>query len=190
MSVSIAAIIEGISAIPTAIAVLRKLTRKERTKEEEAVLKDQVQEISNKINVLKDMGWSMDAYITLYSHALEIYTTADDLIKVILKTKDKDFDVLIGEGYYYELIGKFDRGLVPFVENLGKDVDGEDSGAIKENISQLGGLLREGKVHIEAEEYKKLERTVFKIAEIANKLRGRAHMRLIAIIKELERSSG
>jgi hypothetical protein len=64
MSVSIAAIIEGISAIPTAIAALRKLIGKDRTKEEEAVLKDQVQEISNKINVLKDMGWSMDAYIT------------------------------------------------------------------------------------------------------------------------------
>lgn len=188
MSVSIAAIIEGISAIPTAIAALRKLTHKERTEEEEAVLKDQVQEISNKINVLKDMGWSMDAYITLYGHALEIYTTADDLITVILKTKD--VDVLIGEGYYYELIGKFDRGLALFVENLGKDVDAEDSGAIKENISQLNRLFGEGKVHIEADEYKKLERTVFKIAEIANKLRGRAYMRLIAIIKELERSSG
>ena len=188
MSVSIVAIIEGISAIPTAIAALGKLTRKERTKEEEAVLKDQVQEISNKINVLKDMGWSMDAYITLYGHALEIYTTADDLIKLILKTKD--VDVLIGEECYYDLIGKFDRGLALFVSNFGKDVDEADTGAIKVHIRDLDRLFGEGKAHVDADEYKKLERTVFKIAEIANKLRGMAYMRLTAIIKELERSSG
>ena len=193
MPLDIAAIVAGISAIPSVITALKEsiTSLKKKTKEVEAILpvENQVQEINNKLNTIKEGAWSINAYFELYGHTLDLYTSGDDFTKTVLRVPNGTRD-LLAETNYYNLLGKFEEGLSPFLSTYRGYVDKIDEGEITAFITQLRDFLGEGKGYLKAKEYEKLESIINEVLVISNKLRGMSRGRLLSLTMELQKVGG
>lgn len=191
MPVDIGTIVTGISTIPPVINALKKAISSigEKTGEKEVILdaESQVQEINNKLNMIKDGAWSINAYFTLYGHALDLYTTGDDFTKTILRLPDVATKNLIAETNYYNLFQKFDEGISPFLAAYGEYIDKQDEGEIRMHVNKLRELLGEGKGYLKGEEYEKLESAINELTRTSNILRGMSRGRLMSLIMELQK---
>lgn len=191
MPVDIGTIVTGISTIPPVINALKKAISSigEKTGEKEVILdaESQVQEINNKLNMIKDGAWSINAYFTLYGHALDLYTTGDDFTKTILRLPDVATKNLIAETNYYNLFQKFDEGISPFLAAYGEYIDKQDEGEIRIHVNKLRELLGEGKGYLKGEEYEKLESAINELTRTSNILRGMSRGRLMSLIMELQK---
>ena len=191
MPVDIGTIVTGISTIPPVINALKKAISSigDKTGEKEVTLdaEVQVQEINNKLNMIKDGAWSINAYFMLYGHALDLYTTGDDFTKTILRLPDIATKNLIAEANYYNLLQKFDEGISPFLAAYGEYIDKQDEGEIRMHVNKLRELLGEGKGYLKGEEYEKLESAINELTRTSNILRGMSRGRLMSLIMELQK---
>lgn len=154
---------------------------------------EQINEIRTRLNVIGDAGWSINAYMVLYGQVLELYTAADDLIKLILSVKDlesKHKGELIEEGYY-NVKETFYNGFANFLKGPARDnIDRSDEEVIDKSIRELEKLFGEGEVYVEGNDYEKLRKNTRKIAFEAHDLRGRSRERLLALIEKLQKLKG
>ncbi len=193
MPVDIAAIVSGISQIPTVYKSFRDTfsSLKKETKDEgvKTVLKEvesKLLELDNKFSSINEGAFSVNAYFELYGHALDLYTTADDFIKIILKAPEQTRD-LVAYTNYNNLYQKFDIGLDPFLSRFNGHVDKEDEGVIRTNTNIIRDSLAAGKVLLETKNYRELEMKLADLTRITNQLRGMSRAKLLRLVDELQK---
>ncbi len=193
MPVDIAAIVTGISQIPTVyksfketFSSLKKETKDENAKTTLKEVESKIQELDNKLISINDGAFSINAYFELYGYALDLYTTADDFIKIILKAPEQTRD-LVAYTNYMNLYQKFDIGLDPFLSRFSGHVDRDDEGVIRTNTNTLRELLTEGKVLLNTKNYGALEIKLADLTRITNQLRGMSRAKLLRLVDELQK---
>jgi len=194
MALDIAAVVLGIKAIPTVIKALKGAisTFRERAPKPEVVspIEEQLQEIFQKLDSIKDGAWIIDAYFELYGYSLELYTTSDDFIKAMMAPSPPETKSFFANTKYLDLKQKFDRGMAQFLSAYGEEVDRNDVGVIELHINKLRELISEEKGYLETQNYEKLDKINIEILVTSNVLRGMTRARLLKIIKELQKIGG
>ncbi len=192
MPVDFAAIVSGISQIPTVYKSFKEAFssfKKEAKDENAKTLKEvesKIQELDNKLISINEGAFSINAYFELYGDALDLYTTTDDFIKITSKAPEQTRDTFALTNYN-NLYQKFDIGLDPFLSRFSGHVDKDDEGMIRTNINTLRELLTEGKVLLNTKNYGELERKLADITRITNQLRGMSRAKLLRLVDELQK---
>ena len=189
MPIDFTAITSGISAIPSVIIALKSAVSslKEKTKNTEVLndVESELHKLDTKLISIKEGAWSINAYFELNGCALEIYTTADDFIKNIIRSPESTRD-LLADANYSNLSTKFNR-LEHFLETYNGYVAKEDEGKIEENIRYLSKHLSEGHAYLCGKNYKECEKKLMDTLTVTNQLRELSRAKLLRLVIELQK---
>ena len=96
--VDILSVIQGMSAITTILdsikEALSSLRKKTKNGQEVSEIEANIHKMNQKLNSIRDGAWSINAYFELYGNALDLYTTADDFTKTLLRGQKKLLNLL------------------------------------------------------------------------------------------------
>ncbi len=142
-------------------------------------------ELDAKPITINERALSINAYFELNGCALELYTTADDFIKNIIKSPEETRDFL-AEVSYNNLSTRFNR-VEHFLETYGGYVAKEDEGKIEENIKYLSKTIAEGNAYLPGKNYKECEKKLMDILKAANNLRELSRAKILRLVIELQK---
>lgn len=189
MPIDFVAITSGISTINNVVITLKKYVSyiKEKNKDVEVFkdLESEIQNLDSKLVTISAGAESINAYFELNGYALELYTTADDFIKNIIKAPDETRD-LLAEISFSNLSSKFNR-IEHFLETYSGYVAQEDEGKIEVNIKYLNKNLIEGHGHLNEKKYNDCEKKIMEIISLSNDLRELSRAKLLRLVIELKK---
>jgi len=142
-------------------------------------------EVKNLEKAIKNLSKSINTYFELYGYSLDVYTTADDAVKILLVEGPVEFRGLYAEVNYNGLRGKFDNGLKYFHISPGRVLDKEDKSLVIEHIGKLEMLFGKSEIHLKSKNYNELKETINEIAATSNKIRVLSRQRLLSLFEAL-----
>lgn len=196
MSVEIMAIIGGISSISKGFLELNKsfsfLKDKFKDKHDEDLenVENKIQDLNDRIFSISEGADSINAYFELYSYALDLYTTADDFIKIQSKAPEQTRNTFAYMNYS-NLDQKFAIGLDSYLTRFNGYVDQDDEGTIQTNIKTIRDLLVEVRTLLvtkNEKDYEELEKKLGDLTRITNQLRGLSRAKLLRLVDALQKA--